>query len=126
MTANVLRRATSDATSAAPPAAASALRPGAQDPPLGTVGVIASVTEPFCADCKRTRITAEGRIRSCLFSHEEVELLPLLRTGATDAQLADRWRAAMWAKPAAHGMDHVGLDSPDYVQPERSMSAIGG
>ncbi|VEI51000.1 GTP 3',8-cyclase MoaA [Kocuria rosea] len=94
--------------------------------PLGTVGVIASVTEPFCADCKRTRITAEGRIRSCLFSHEEVELLPLLRTGATDGQLAERWRAAMWAKPAAHGMDHTGLDSPDYVQPERSMSAIGG
>jgi 7-cyano-7-deazaguanine synthase in queuosine biosynthesis len=40
--------------------------------------------------------------------------------------VAERWRAAMWAKPAAHGMDHVGLDSPDYVQPERSMSAIGG
>ncbi|MFF0905725.1 UNVERIFIED_CONTAM: GTP 3',8-cyclase MoaA [Kocuria sp. CPCC 205316] len=100
--------------------------PGAEDPPLGTVGVIASVTEPFCADCKRTRITAEGRIRSCLFSHEEVELLPLLRAGATDAQLAERWRAAMWTKPAAHGMDHTGLDSPDYVQPERSMSAIGG
>ena len=118
--------ATSDATSAAPPDAASGLRPGAQAPPLGTVGVIASVTEPFCADCKRTRITAEGRIRSCLFSHEEVELLPLLRAGATDAELADRWRAAMWAKPAAHGMDHTGLDSADYVQPERSMSAIGG
>lgn len=114
--------ATSDATSAAPPALCS----GAQDPPLGTVGVIASVTEPFCADCKRTRITAEGRVRSCLFSHEEVELLPLLRAGATDAELADRWRAAMWAKPAAHGMDHTGLDSADYVQPERSMSAIGG
>ena len=90
------------------------------------MGVIASVTEPFCADCKRTRITAEGRIRSCLFSHEEVELLPLLRAGATDGQLAERWRAAMWAKPAAHGMDHTGLDSSDYVQPERSMSAIGG
>jgi cyclic pyranopterin phosphate synthase len=100
--------------------------PAAADEPLGTVGVIASVTEPFCGDCKRTRITAEGRIRSCLFSHEELELLPLLRTGATDAQLADRWRAAMWAKPAAHGMDHTGLDSPDYVQPERPMSAIGG
>jgi GTP 3',8-cyclase len=100
--------------------------PGAQGEPLGTVGVIASVTEPFCADCKRTRITAEGRIRSCLFSHEELELLPLLRAGATDGQLAERWRAAMWAKPAAHGMDHTGLDSPDYVQPERPMSAIGG
>ena len=99
---------------------------GSGGAPLGTVGVIASVTEPFCGDCKRTRITAEGRIRSCLFSHEEVELLPLLRAGATDGQLAERWRAAMWAKPAAHGMDHTGLDSPDYVQPERSMSAIGG
>ena len=90
------------------------------------MGVIASVTEPFCADCTRTRITAEGRIRSCLFSHEEIDLLPLLRAGATDAELAERWRAAMWVKPAAHGMDHTGLDSPDYVQPERSMSAIGG
>ena len=99
---------------------------GSGGAPLGTVGVIASVTEPFCGDCKRTRITAEGRVRSCLFSHEEVELLPLLRAGATDAELAERWRAAMWAKPAAHGMDHTGLDSPDYVQPERPMSAIGG
>ncbi|MFW3387607.1 UNVERIFIED_CONTAM: GTP 3',8-cyclase MoaA [Kocuria sp. CPCC 205274] len=111
------------------PDAAPTPAPGAgdcEDEPLGTVGVIASVTEPFCGDCKRTRITAEGRIRSCLFSHEEVELLPLLRDGATDAQLAERWRAAMWAKPAAHGMDHTGLDSADYVQPERPMSAIGG
>ncbi|MFI7483560.1 GTP 3',8-cyclase MoaA, partial [Kocuria sp. M1R5S2] len=102
------------------------VRPPAGGPVLGTVGVIASVTEPFCAACTRTRITAEGRIRSCLFSHEETDLLSLLRAGASDAQLAQRWRAAMWAKPAAHGMDHPGLDSPDYVQPERSMSAIGG
>jgi len=106
------------------------VRPLAADPGpgpvLGTVGVIASVTEPFCADCKRTRITAEGRVRSCLFSHEETALLPMLRAGATDAEVAQAWREAMWAKPAAHGMDHVGLDSPDYVQPERSMSAIGG
>lgn len=108
------------------PAAATGENSAAEAEPLGTVGVIASVTEPFCADCKRTRITAEGRIRSCLFSHEEFDLLPLLREGATDAELADRWRAAMWLKPRAHGMDHVGLDSADYVQPERSMSAIGG
>ncbi|WP_062736127.1 GTP 3',8-cyclase MoaA [Kocuria turfanensis] len=99
---------------------------GAGSGPLGTVGIIASVTEPFCADCTRTRITAEGRIRSCLFSHQEVDLLELLRAGATDAQLAERWQAAMWVKPAAHGMDRPGLDSPDYVQPARSMSAIGG
>ncbi|MEX5275278.1 GTP 3',8-cyclase MoaA [Kocuria sp. CPCC 205235] len=100
--------------------------PGGEPGPLGTVGVIASVTEPFCADCKRTRITAEGRVRSCLFSHEEVDLLPLLRAGAADAEIAETWRAAMWAKPTAHGMDRAGLDSADYVQPERSMSAIGG
>jgi len=93
---------------------------------IGTVGIIASVTEPFCADCRRTRITAEGKVRSCLFSHEETDLRDLLRSGAGDEAVADRWRAAMWAKPRAHGMDHTGLDSADYVQPDRSMSAIGG
>lgn len=93
---------------------------------LGTVGVIASVTEPFCSACTRTRITAEGRVRSCLFSHEETDLLQLLRSGASDQDVAQRWRQAMWNKPRAHGMDHAGLDSEDYVQPERTMSAIGG
>jgi len=93
---------------------------------LGTVGIIASVTEPFCEDCTRTRITAEGHVRSCLFSHHETDLMHLLRSGATDADVAQRWREAMWVKPRAHGMDHTGLDSGDYVQPERSMSAIGG
>ena len=95
-------------------------------PVLGTVGIIASVTEPFCSDCRRTRITAEGKIMSCLFSREEFDLLGLLRQGASDEQLADRWQDAMWLKPKAHGMDHVGLDAPDFVQPDRSMSAIGG
>ncbi|XAS65189.1 GTP 3',8-cyclase MoaA [Micrococcaceae bacterium Sec5.8] len=98
----------------------------AAGPVLGTVGIIASVTEPFCSDCRRTRITAEGKIMSCLFSREEVDLLGLLREGASDAQLAERWQDAMWIKPKAHGMDHVGLDAPDFVQPDRSMSAIGG
>lgn len=93
---------------------------------LGTVGIIASVTEPFCSDCRRTRITAEGKIMSCLFSREEFDLLGLLRAGATDEELAQRWQDAMWIKPKAHGMDHVGLDAPDFVQPDRSMSAIGG
>lgn len=93
---------------------------------LGTVGIIASVTEPFCSDCRRTRITAEGKIMSCLFSREEFDLLGLLREGASDRQLAERWQDAMWIKPKAHGMDHVGLDAPDFVQPDRSMSAIGG
>ncbi|MHA7222650.1 GTP 3',8-cyclase MoaA [Arthrobacter sp. RHLT1-20] len=99
---------------------------GATGPVLGTVGIIASVTEPFCSDCRRTRITAEGKIMSCLFSREEVDLLGLLREGASDEQLAERWQDAMWIKPKAHGMGHVGLDAPDFVQPDRSMSAIGG
>ncbi|MEW1858585.1 GTP 3',8-cyclase MoaA [Pseudarthrobacter oxydans] len=101
---------------------------GGQDvcPALGTVGIIASVTEPFCSDCRRTRITAEGKIMSCLFSREEFDLLGLLRSGATDDDLTRRWQDAMWLKPRAHGMDHVGLDAPDFVQPDRSMSAIGG
>ena len=93
---------------------------------MGNVGIIASVTEPFCSDCRRTRITAEGKIMSCLFSREEFDLLGLLRAGATDRELAERWQDAMWLKPKAHGMDHVGLDAPDFVQPDRSMSAIGG
>lgn len=92
----------------------------------GTVGIIASVTEPFCSDCRRTRITAEGKVRSCLFSHEETDLLGLLRTDADDGAIARRWQEAMWGKPKAHGMDNAGLDTADYVQPERTMSAIGG
>lgn len=98
----------------------------ADGPVLGTVGIIASVTEPFCADCRRTRITAEGKIMSCLFSREEFDLLGLLREGASDEALAERWQDAMWVKPKAHGMDHTGLGAPDFVQPDRSMSAIGG
>ncbi|MCZ2403597.1 GTP 3',8-cyclase MoaA [Paenarthrobacter sp. Z7-10] len=103
-------------------------RPGSAEL-LGTVGIIASVTEPFCADCKRTRITAEGKVMSCLFSRVEVDLLALLRAGAAEADddaIAARWQQAMWAKPKAHGMDHVGLGSAGFVQPDRSMSAIGG
>ncbi len=98
----------------------------ATGPVLGTVGIIASVTEPFCSDCRRTRITAEGKIMSCLFSREEFDLLGLLRQGASDEELAQRWQDAMWIKPKAHGMDHTGLGAPDFVQPDRSMSAIGG
>ncbi len=89
--------------------------------PLGTVGIIASVTRPFCADCTRTRLTAEGRVRTCLFSHTETDLLGLMRSGASDEDIADRWRAAQWGKQAGHGMHR-----DDFVQPERPMSAIGG
>lgn len=102
------------------------VHPPGQAEAAGTVGIIASVTEPFCADCRRTRITAEGRVRSCLFSHEETDLRALLRGGAGDEEVAGRWREAMWAKPKAHGMDHTGLGDADYVQPDRTMSAIGG
>ncbi|MFC6354282.1 GTP 3',8-cyclase MoaA [Rothia nasimurium] len=94
--------------------------------PLGQVGIIASVTEPFCSACTRTRITADGKVRSCLFSLTETDLMGALRGGADDAELAQIWRGAMWAKPKAHGKDTVGFDTPDFTQPTRSMSAIGG
>lgn len=87
----------------------------------GRVGVIASVTRPFCADCRRTRLTAEGRVRTCLFSREETDLRGALRSGADDEAVATIWRAAQWGKKAGHGMDRA-----DFVQPQRPMSAIGG
>ena len=85
------------------------------------VGVIASVTRPFCGDCDRTRLTADGQVRNCLFATEESDLRGALRDGADDEELARRWRAAMWAKRAGHG-----IDDPTFLQPARSMSAIGG
>lgn len=86
-----------------------------------TVGVIASVSRSFCAACDRTRITAEGTVRSCLFGDDETDLRALLRGGASDLELADRWRAAMWGKQAGHGIDAAG-----FAPPLRSMGAIGG
>ncbi len=86
-----------------------------------TVGVIASVTRPFCGDCDRVRLTADGQVRDCLFARAESDLRLALRAGATDADLADRWRAAMWRKAAGHG-----IDDPTFLQPDRPMSAIGG
>ena len=87
----------------------------------GTVGVIASVSTPFCGACDRTRLTADGQVRSCLFAREETDLRGLLRAGADDDALATAWRNAMWAKPAGHG-----INEPGFVQPDRPMSAIGG
>jgi cyclic pyranopterin phosphate synthase len=87
----------------------------------GTVGIVASVSHAFCAACDRTRLTADGQVRSCLFSREETDLRALMRNGADDAQLEAAWRAAMWAKPAGHG-----INDPNFVQPDRPMSAIGG
>jgi cyclic pyranopterin phosphate synthase len=86
-----------------------------------TVGVIASVTRPFCGDCDRVRITADGQVRNCLFAREESDLRTALRAGASDQVIADRWRAAMWVKRPGHG-----IDDPSFLQPARPMSAIGG
>ena len=86
-----------------------------------TVGVIASVTRPFCGDCDRTRLTADGQIRNCLFAAGETDLRGLLRGGADDDAIAARWQDAMWAKLPGHG-----INDPSFLQPVRPMSAIGG
>ncbi len=86
-----------------------------------TVGVIASVTRPFCGDCDRVRLTADGQVRDCLFATTESDLRTPLRAGASDAELAERWVAAMRGKRAGHG-----IDDPTFLQPDRPMSAIGG
>ena len=93
---------------------------------LGRVGIIASVTESFCGACTRTRLTADGKIRSCLFSDSETDLLQLLRSGASDEELALRWREGMWFKPRAHGKEDADFDIEEFAQASRSMSAIGG
>jgi GTP 3',8-cyclase len=85
------------------------------------VGVIGSVTRPFCGDCDRTRLTADGQVRNCLFAREESDLRAALRGGADDEDIAGRWRLAMWGKRAGHG-----IDNPTFLQPSRPMSAIGG
>lgn len=89
--------------------------------PAGTFGIIASVSRPFCGDCDRTRLTADGQIRNCLFAAEEYDLRALLRDGFDDAAIEQAWRAAMWTKKAGHG-----INDPDFIQPDRPMSAIGG
>jgi len=85
------------------------------------VGVIGSVTRPFCAACDRVRLTADGQVRTCLFAREESDLRGPLRAGAGDEELAERWRRAMLGKRAGHG-----IDDPGFLQPTRPMSAIGG
>ena len=88
---------------------------------IGRVCIIASVSQAFCSACDRTRLTADGQVRNCLFARVETDLRALLRAGADDDALAAAWRAAMWAKAAGHG-----INDPDFVQPDRPMSAIGG
>ncbi len=89
--------------------------------PAGTLGVIASVTGPFCAACDRTRVTADGQLRTCLFSHTETDLRTPLRAGADDDELADLWVGGHQQKAAGHGIGRAG-----FRPPERTMSAIGG
>jgi cyclic pyranopterin phosphate synthase len=87
----------------------------------GKVGVIASVSRPFCGSCDRMRLTADGQLRSCLFARTESDLRGPLREGATDRELAEQMRRLMATKLAGHG-----IDDPDFLQPDRPMSAIGG
>lgn len=86
-----------------------------------TVGVIASVTRPFCGNCDRVRLTADGQLRNCLFATKESDLRALLRGGADDAALEAAWRASVAGKGPGHA-----IDSPEFRRPQRPMSAIGG
>ena len=86
-----------------------------------SVGIIAAVTKPFCGACDRVRLTADGQIRNCLFARTESDLRTPLRGGASDAELATRWVAAVKGKQPGHG-----INDPSFLQPDRPMSAIGG
>jgi cyclic pyranopterin phosphate synthase len=85
------------------------------------VGVIGSVTRPFCGTCDRVRLTADGQVRNCLFARSESDLRGPLRSGADDAELAAAWQRAVAAKLPGHG-----INDPSFLQPDRPMSAIGG
>jgi cyclic pyranopterin phosphate synthase len=87
----------------------------------GRIGFINPVSEPFCADCNRIRLTADGRLRTCLFSLRETELRTPMRSGASDEELEQIIRDAVWRKELKHR-----VNEPGFVQPARSMSAIGG
>ncbi len=87
----------------------------------GTVGVIPSVTKPFCGDCDRVRLTAEGQFRTCLFATDEFDLREIMRSGGDDDALAERIIAAVGTKWAGHQINRV-----EFIRPNRSMSQIGG
>ena len=87
----------------------------------GEVGLISSVTQPFCGTCDRLRLTADGALRNCLFSDREISVRALLRQGAGDEELAFAFREAVWSKFPGHG-----INEPGFLQPARSMSMIGG
>ncbi len=86
-----------------------------------TVGIVASVTAPFCGDCNRVRLTADGQWRNCLFARAETDLRTAMRSGATDEELAALMRSEVARKAYSHG-----IDDPGFEQPQRPMSAIGG
>jgi cyclic pyranopterin phosphate synthase len=87
----------------------------------GKIGFINPVSEPFCGDCNRIRLTADGRLRTCLFSLNETDLRTPIRQGADDDELEQIIRDAVWRKELKH---HIG--EPGFIQPARTMSAIGG
>ena len=86
-----------------------------------TVGIIGSVTRPFCGACDRLRLTSDGQLRSCLFSLEEMDLRIAMRSGASDEDIAQRFRKTVAGKLPGHG-----INDPKFIQPQRPMSAIGG
>ena len=88
---------------------------------VGEIGLISSVSEPFCGTCNRLRLTADGAIRNCLFSDDEVSIRDRLRAGATDRDIEMSFRSAVWGKFPGHG-----INDPDFLRPRRSMSMIGG
>jgi cyclic pyranopterin phosphate synthase len=87
----------------------------------GEIGFVNPVSEPFCSDCNRLRLTAEGTLRTCLFSMRETDLRGPLREGASDAELEETIREAVWRKELKHR-----VNEPGFRQPSRTMSAIGG
>jgi GTP 3',8-cyclase len=87
----------------------------------GRIGLISPVSQPFCRDCNRLRITAEGQVRNCLFSTVEWDARKIMRQGGSDDELADLVRACIQAKQPGHG-----IDSPEFTRPQRAMYQIGG
>jgi len=124
VTSQEIRSALSERFVLTPPRASRGSAPAERflvDGGPATVGIVASVTAPFCGACDRTRLTADGQVRNCLFAQGEADLRGPLRQGATDAELADLIRAEMWRKAPGHG-----IGRPEFHQPTRPMSSIGG
>jgi len=88
---------------------------------VGEIGLISSVTQPFCGTCNRLRLTADGAVRNCLFTDDEEAVRNILRKDGTDTELSHLLRAAVWAKHPGHG-----INEPEFLSPSRSMSMIGG